>query len=103
MANSVIGYQNKRERLAKAREKLSNDPGEYQYTIIFKKGDRRGVLAVWERRIEWTVYEDPMFSAHVDWKDEDCEFLNRLENTTLLHVLSCIIDNGWEEKSRYMH
>lgn len=103
MANNVTGFVNKRNRIAAAREKLSKDPGEYECTIIFSKGERRGVLAVWQHRLEWTVYADPSYTSHVDWNDHDCIFLGKLENTTLLNTISMIISNGWAEKSRYEH
>lgn len=96
MAFSQQGYANKRERLRHADEKVTRPEGEYQKTMFFSKGDRRGVLAVWEHRMEWQVYADPLFTMHVDWKDPDCTCLECLGSpVTILHVLSAIHEQGF--------
>lgn len=104
MANTVQGFLNKNARIAAAKEKLANNPGDYECTIIFSKGERRGVLAIWEHLMEWNVFADPLFTTHVDWNDSDCTFLDILGNgANLLSVISLITQNGFIEKSRYEH
>ena len=96
MAFTVQGYENKRKRLEDADAKITQPEGEYQKTMFFSKGERRGVLAVWEHRMEWTVYADPLYTMHVDWNDPDCTCLNDLGSpVTILHVMSALNDQGF--------
>lgn len=43
-------------------------PTNYQQTMIFYKGDRRGVLAVYENAMEWEVYADPNYSQKDNYR-----------------------------------
>ena len=96
MAFSQQGYANKRKRLENADAKITQPECEYQKTMFFSKGERRGVLAVWEHRMEWTVYADPLYTMHVDWNDPDCTCLNHLGSpVTILHVMSALNDQGF--------
>lgn len=96
MAFSPQGFINKHHRLRASDAKITQPEGEYQCTMFFSKGQRRGVLAVWQRKMEWTVYADPFFTAHVDWNDPDCTCLDHLGTpTTQLHVLSALTEAGF--------
>ena len=82
--------------MAAADAKITQSEGKYVKTMFFSKGERVGVLAVWEGRMEWTVYADPMFSSHVDWNDPDCTCLNGLGSpTTIIHVMSALHEQGY--------
>ena len=82
--------------MAAADAKITQPEGKYVKTMFFSKGERVGVLAVWEGRMEWTVYADPMLSSHVDWNDPDCTCLNGLGSpTTIIHVMSALHEQGY--------
>ncbi len=96
MAFTGIGYINKRKRLEAADAKITQPEGRYLKTMFFSKDERVGVLAVWEGRMEWTVYADRMMTSHVDWNDPDCTCLNFLgSQTTIIHVMSTLIEQGF--------
>jgi hypothetical protein len=96
MAFTTQGFINKNKRMAAADAKITQPEGKYVKTMFFSKGERVGVLAVWEGRMEWTVYADPMFSSHVDWNDPDCTCLNGLGSpTTIIHVMSALHEQGY--------
>jgi hypothetical protein len=96
MAFTTQGFINKNKRMAAADAKITQPEGKYVKTMFFSKDERVGVLAVWEGRMEWTVYADPMFSSHVDWNDPDCTCLNELGSpTTIIHVMSALHEQGY--------
>ena len=96
MAFSSQGFINKRDRLKAADDKITQPEGDFIKTMFFSKGERVGVLAVWEGRMEWTVYADRFMTSHVDWNDPDCTCLNHLGTpTTIIHVMSALNDQGF--------
>jgi hypothetical protein len=106
MAFTTQGFINKNKRLAAADAKITQPEGKCLKTMFFSKGERVGLLAVWEGRMEWTVYADRMMTMHVDWEDPDCTCLNFLGSpTTIIHVMSALNEQGfvftneriWEE------
>ena len=96
MAFSAQGFIDKHDRLKRADGKVTQPEGEYESTMFFSKGERRGVLACYEGRMVWDCYRDPIFTQHVDWNDPDSRCLNALPSpTTKLHVLSTLFEAGW--------
>lgn len=104
MAHHIYGFINKRKRLDAADAKITQPEGRYDRTMLFNKGDRRGVLAVWEHRMEWTLYADSQFCLHVDWNDPDSACLNDLPSTcSLLEVMTRLNDYGFLLYDQIIH
>lgn len=96
MAFSVYSSIAKNRRAQAAAAKETQEPGRYLKTMFFNKGERRAVLAVWERRMEFEVYADPRYSQKVEWNDPDCKCLDHLGSpVNILRVLSALNDNGF--------
>lgn len=86
----------KRRRGDIADAKITTEPGDYLKSMFFSKGDRRGVLAVYEHRMVWDVYADQNYSQHVEWNDPDSKCLSVLTSPcSLLHVLFVLNENGF--------
>ena len=97
MAFTGQGFINKHKRLQEADKKITRPEGKYLKTMFFSKGERVGVLSVWECRMEWEVFVDRNISIHVDWEDPDCTCLNCLGSpTTIIHVMSVLIEHGFK-------
>lgn len=104
MAYNINGYINKSKRLSASAAKITQAEGRYDRTMLFRKGDRRGVLAVYEHRMEWTLYADSQFCQHVDWDDTDSACLNDLPSTCgLLEVMSRLNEFGFELYDQMIH
>lgn len=104
MAHYVNGFINKQKRLSAGAAKITRAEGRYDRTMFFKKGERCGVLAVWEHRMEWTLYADKQCSQHVDWSDPDASCLNDLTTPCgMLEVMSRLNGRGFRFDFQITH
>jgi hypothetical protein len=91
MATNIQGIMNKRKR----QSRVDIEPVKHWQTLFFKKGVRRGVLAVYDNCYVWDVYADADFSQHVEWLDKDCN-VKDFQPTHILGMISILRDKGFE-------